>query len=187
MPWLASYCYNFAVPSQLVKIDVEWLKDNFYICAKRCWMRYNGQNGRTRWEEGWKVCCQKCSKPTVFMVTILNRWLSKPIILTLRTNYDSNPLPGIIEMHWVESVPQSCLNNENLFLRNVIVFLSLLNGQGSLTLSFFSLLGWMEEKGENFLLEFWKKDVIWFKRKLNINMWGFLFLQIEEGFANELL
>lgn len=59
----------------------------------------------------------------VFMVTVLNRWLSKPIKQTLRTNYDSNSLSGIIEMRCVESVPQSCLNNENLFLYNFIVFL----------------------------------------------------------------
>lgn len=59
----------------------------------------------------------------VFMVTVLNRWLSKPIKQTLRTNYDSNSLSGIIEMSCVESVPQSCLNNENLFLYNFIVFL----------------------------------------------------------------
>lgn len=93
------------------------------------------------------------------MVTILNRWLSKPIKQTLRTNYDSNPLSGIIEMHCVESVPQSRLNNENLFLYNFIVFLSSLNVQRillSLSLFFFSL-GVAEGKGARYFSRIFEK------------------------------
>lgn len=41
-------------------------------------------------------------------------------------------MSGIIEMRWVESGPQSCLNNENLFWCNFIVFLCSLNVQRSL-------------------------------------------------------
>lgn len=84
-----------------------------------------------------RLATQKFNKPAVFMVTLLNRWLSKPIKQTLRTNYDSNPLSGIVEMRWVESVPQSCLNNENLFWCNFIVFLSSLNVQRRSSLLFF--------------------------------------------------
>jgi len=85
------------------------------------------------------------------MVTMLNRWLSKPIKQTLRTNYDSNPLSGIVEIHCVESVPQSHLNNENLFLYNFVVFLSSLNVQRiSLFFFFFPLEVGGGERRESF-------------------------------------
>lgn len=124
-----------------------------------------GQNGRRRQDEGWKAGTQKFSKTTVFMVTILNRWLSKPIKQTLRTNYDSNPLSGIIEMHCVESVPQSRLNNEILFLYSFIVFLSSLNVQRlSLSLFFFFFLrGGCRGREREFFPEFLKKGVMWLK------------------------
>lgn len=93
------------------------------------------------------------------MVTILNRWLSKPIKQTLRTNYDSNPLSGIIEMHCVESVPQSSLNNDNLFLYNFIVFLSSLNVQSLSVFFFFFLWGGWRGKERALFSEFLKKVV----------------------------
>lgn len=114
-----------------------------------------GEGDRTKDE---MLALRNSVKP-VFMVTILNRWLSKPIKQTLRTNYDSNPLSGIIEMHCVESVPQSRLNNENLFLYNFIVFLSSLNVQRILfTLSFsFVPLGVGEGKGTRYFSRIFEK------------------------------
>lgn len=96
-------------------LDIAW----YFIAAGR-----EGGGMMNGWSsEMEQNCC--------FLVTLLNRWLSKPIKQTLRTNYDSNPLSGIIEMRWVESCPQSCLNNESLFWCN-FVFLCSLNVQRSL-------------------------------------------------------
>lgn len=76
-------------------------------------------------------------------------------------------------MHCVESVPQSSLNNDNLFLYNFIVFLSSLNVQSlSVFFFFFFPLGWMEGKGERAFSRIFEKGGVLIKKTPNYSHVG---------------